>query len=55
MEDQDELTVDAGDYLELERERRALAEILYAKGVITHAAIQRERETPQVLGSEETS
>ncbi len=55
MEDQDELTIDVGDYLELERERRALAEILYEKGVITGEAIRREREAPQVVGPEEPS
>ena len=48
----DDLDVDSTEYLELERERRELAEVLYAKGVITATAIERERAHPRVMAAD---
>ena len=50
-----DLDVDSTEYLELERERRELAEVLFAKGVITATAIERERTMPQVMTAEKTT
>jgi hypothetical protein len=48
----EELEVDSTEYLDLERERRELAEVLFAKGVITGSAIERERAEPRLVPAE---
>lgn len=50
----EDLEVDSSEYLELERERRELAEALFARGLITPAAIDRERNTPRVVAPDGT-
>ena len=51
----EDLEVDSSEYLELERERKELAEVLFAKGVITVSAIERERAAPRIVAADHAS
>lgn len=52
---EENLEVDSTTYLELEREKRRLAEVLFDKGVITGAALERERAVPQIVAPDGTT